>query len=100
SSGGNGVPITRVEATREVERLRAGIGSWTPCGGFHCNEIEAVLSLNLKQSNRSGYLRPPIRRSAALCSSILPEATQASIKDCSSSLTHKRAPLGVLRTKS
>ena len=33
---------------------RCGIVSTTPCGGFQCSWIEAVFSLNLKNSSTSG----------------------------------------------
>src|SRR5260221_12120095 len=48
SSGGKAVATTRVGVEDEGERFRAGISCCAPCGGFHCNEMDAVSSLNLK----------------------------------------------------
>src|SRR5438105_4915425 len=92
SSGGNGVGTTREGEARSGERLLAGIGCCAPCGGFHCNEIEAVFSLDLKNFNWKGYARPPSSRIVALCSLSWPEATHASINGSLSSFNHNRAP--------
>ena len=40
--------ITRVDVASAGERLRPGMGRCAPCGGFHCKEIAAAFSLNLK----------------------------------------------------
>ena len=80
SSGGKGVDIIAAVGALLVKSTRVGMGSHSPCGGFHSIRSEDFFSLYETKSMWMGTGCPPNKKREASTERIwLPEDTQASI---------------------